>query len=117
MGIGDFYKQRKPSKFRYVYRYYDPKQEEMEKKIRRAERKLDPDAQTDAEEIKDNLRGSFRRQSQHLAKHGNEQISSRPFADRNFVPILLLVLGVVLLIWLFNNLGLGIFEYIMQAFR
>lgn len=117
MGIGDFYKQKKPSKFRYVYRYYDPKQEEMDRKVRKAQRKLNPNAEPDAEEIKENLRGSIRRQSKHLAKYDEEQISSKSFAERNFGTLLILVLGVVLLVWLFNNLGLDIFQYIMMAFR
>lgn len=44
MGLMSFYKPKKPSKFRYVYRYYDPKKEELERKVRRAERRLNPDA-------------------------------------------------------------------------
>lgn len=117
MRIGNFYKQKKPSKFRYVYRYFDPKQEERDRKVQRAKRKLDPNAEPDAEEIKENLKGSIRRQSKQLAKYGDEQVTSRSFAERNFSQLLLLVLGVVLLVWLFNNLGMDIIQYIMLAFR
>lgn len=114
MGIGSFYKSKKPSKFRYVYRYYDPKKEEMERKIRRAKRKLDPNAEPDPEEIKENLRGAIKAQSDMLAKYGEEEHLQESIAEKNWKLILFLVLAVVLLIWLFNNLGIGMLKYMFS---
>lgn len=117
MGIKDFYKQRKPSKFRYVYRYYDPKKEELERKIRRAKRKLDPNAEPDPEEIKANIRGSIKRQSDVLAKFDDEENVSESIKEKNWKLFLFLALAVVFFIWLFNNVGFGFFKYMFAWLR
>lgn len=117
MGIGNFYKQPKPSKFRYVYRFYDPKKEEQEKRRRRIRRELGLTDEVDAEDIKDNIRGSFRKQSETLHKYGEEGIRNKSFAEVNRTSIILLILGVVLLIVLLRNMDSGLMRYIMQGFR
>lgn len=117
MGIGSFYNPKKPSKFRYVYRYHDPKKEEMERKIRRAKRKLNPNMEADPEEIKENLRGAIKRQSDSLAKFGEKENVKESLAERNWKLLLFLSLAIVLLIWLFNNLGLNFFRYIFSWLR
>ena len=114
MGIGSFYNNKKPSKFRYVYRYYDPKKEEMERKIRRAKRKLNPNAEADPEEIKENLRGAIKAQSDMLSKYSNEENLKESLAEKNWKLLLFLVLAVVLLIWLFNNIGIGMLKYMFS---
>ncbi|MDO5035976.1 MAG: hypothetical protein Q4D93_03335 [Porphyromonas sp.] len=105
----NFYKPRRPSKFRYVYRYYDPKKEEMERKIRRAERKLNPDAPITPEEVKENLEGAFRRQSKILRKYGDDDNVGQTIAEKNRKLILYLVLLAVLLLWLVRSSGISHF--------
>lgn len=117
MGIGSFYKQKKPSQFRYVYRYYDPKKEELERKVRRAKRKLDPNAEVDPEEIKENIRGSIKRQSQTLSKYSEEESVSTSIREKNWKLLLFLSLAIVFIIWLFNNIGVGFFKYMFAWLR
>lgn len=117
MGIGSFYKQPKPSKFRYVYRYYDPEKEKQEKRRRRIRRELGLTDEVNAEDIKDNIRGSFRRQSETLHKYGEEGIQQKSFAEVNRTALIILVMGVVLLIVLLRNLDSGLVRYILQGFR
>ncbi|MDO5017339.1 MAG: hypothetical protein Q4E10_03120 [Porphyromonas sp.] len=117
MGIGNFYKQPKPHKFRYVYRYYDPKKEADERRRRRIRRELGMDDEISAEDIKENIRGSFRKQSDHLSKYDDEGVSKRPFAERNRTALLILILSVALLLWLVNNAGTGMMRYIAEGFR
>lgn len=116
MGIGNFYKQPKPSKFRYVYRYYDPKKEADEKRRLRVRRQYGLNEEVDPEQVKEELKGSFRKQSDHLAKYDKEQVGDKAFAERNRVTMIVLILGLVLLIWLFRHLGTGLFRYIGQGF-
>lgn len=117
MGIGNFYKQPKPSKFRYIYRFYDPKKEADEKRRRRVRRQYGLDDDINAEDIKEDIKGSFRKQSDHLAKYSKEMVTDRSFAERNRTSLIILILGVVLLMWLFKNLGTGIGRYIVQGFN
>ncbi len=116
MGIGNFYKQPKPHKFRYVYRYYDPKKEADEKRRRRIRRELGLEDEISADDIKEDLKGAFRKQSDHLAKYGDEGVRSRSFAERNHTKILILILALALLLWLLRNLGTGLWQYILQGF-
>lgn len=115
MGIGNFYKQPKPNKFRYVYRYYDPKKEADEKRRRRVRRELGLETEMTADDAKESIKGSFRKQSEHLAKYGDEGVESRPFAERNRTALIVLILGIFLLIWLSRNIGTGLWRYIMQG--
>lgn len=117
MGIGNFYKQPKPSKFRYIYRFYDPKKEADEKRRRRVRRQYGLDDDINAEDIKEDIKGSFRKQSDHLAKYSKEMATDRSFAERNRTSLIILILGVVLLMWLFKNLGTGIGRYIVRGFN
>lgn len=110
MGIMDFYRLRKPSKFRHIYRYYDPKKEELERKIAKARRKLDPNAPLDPEEIKENLRGAFHRQSTTLKEY--DRTHQKPdLVEKSSKLIITLVLLVVLFIWLYRNIGIKYFSY------
>lgn len=116
MGIGNFYKQPKPSKFRYVYRFYDPKKEADEKRRLRVRREYGLDNEIDPEAVKEEIKGAFRKQSDHLAKYDKEGIGEKTFAERNRTSIIILILGLVLLMWLFKNLGTGILRYVGQGF-
>lgn len=117
MGIGNFYKQPKPSKFRYVYRYYDPKKEEDEKRRRRIRRELGITDEVNAEDIKEEIKGSFRRQSEVLQKYGEEGVRKESFAELNRTPIILLILGAVMLLALLRNSDSGLMRYILQGFQ
>lgn len=117
MGIGNFYKQPKPSNFRYVYRYYDPKKEEDEKRRRRIRRELGLTDEVNAEDIKEEIKGSFRRQSEVLQKYGEEGVRKKSFAELNRTPIILLIIGAVMLLALLRNSDSGLMRYILQGFQ
>lgn len=113
MGLMSFYKPKKPTKFRYIYRYHDPKKEEMQRKINRAVRKLDPDAEITAEEVKENLKGAFHRQSDTLERHGYDPDSfQESVREKTWKNLLFLVLLIVFFIWLYSSVGEKFFSYL-----
>lgn len=113
MGLMSFYKQQKPSKFRYTYRYYDPKKEEMQRRINRSVRKLDPSIEVTPEEVKANLRGAFHRQSESLQRHGYDGENFRDSVrEKTWKSLLFLVLLVVFFIWLYSSIGEKFFAYL-----
>lgn len=70
-----------------------------------------------AEDIKEELKGSFRRQSEVLQKYGKEGVRKKSFAEANRTPIILLILGAVLLLSLLRNSDSGLMRYILQGFQ
>lgn len=113
MGLMSFYRPQKPSKFRYTYRYHDPKKEEMQRKINRSVRKLDPSVEVSADEVKANLRGAFHKQSESLQRHGYDQENFQDSVkQKTWKALLFLALLVVFFIWLYNSIGEKFFAYL-----
>ena len=84
MGWGSFYKSKKPRGFRYTYLTFDPKKKELERKIRLSKHRVDPEANPLTEEdLKENLKGHFRRNSERLAKYGDPEDFSREHRKEN----------------------------------
>ncbi len=114
MGLMNFYKPRKPSKFRYTYRYYDAKKEEMQKRISRARRKYYPEEFGDKEEaelVKDKLRGAFHQQSDVLGSYKRGEDLRGALQQKNWTILLILILLLVLFLWLYDNIGIHFFSF------
>lgn len=113
MGLMSFYKPQKPKKFRYTYRYHDPKKDALQRKINRAVRRLNPDAKITAEEVKDNLKGAFHRQSDTLERYGYDRESfQEDVREKTWKSLLFLVLLIAFFIWLYNSVGERFFAYL-----
>lgn len=114
MGLMSFYKPKRPSKFRYTYRYYDAKKEEMQKKITRSRRKFYPEEfdGEDPELIKDNLRGAFHEQSETLGSYKRGEDIRGALRQRNWTLLLILVLLLVFFLWLYDNIGIKFFAFL-----
>lgn len=114
MGLMSFYKPNKPSKFRYTYRYYDAKKEELQKKINRARRKYYPEEfeDEDVEQVKDNIRGAFHRQSETLGSYKRDDDIQGALRQKNWTLLLVLVLLLVFFLWLYDNIGIKFFAYL-----
>lgn len=107
MGWGSFYKSKKPRKFRYIYRYYDPKKEELDRKIRLSRHRLDPDANPiDETDVKDNLKGYFRRNSDKLESYEDSEDFSDRIEKKTHRLIFILVLLVAFFVWIFQSIGI-----------
>lgn len=107
MGWGSFYKSAKPRGFRYVYRYFDPKKAELERKIRLSKHRLDPEAYPLREEdLKANLKGYFRRHSARLGGYEDREEFAESVGKRNRRLVFVLAFCVALIYWIFTSLGI-----------
>lgn len=75
----------------------------MEQRIRRAERRLNPDLPMAPEEVKDNLRGAFRRQSKVLRKYDDGENVKEVMGQKTHRTLIFLALLAVLLMWLVRS--------------
>ena len=119
MGIMNFYKQRKPSKFRFPTLYYNPKKEAMQRRIDRARRKYFPEEfdSEDGEEQKERLRGSFRREADRISHLGSREQFGENIRHKNWVLFLILALLLVFFFWLYDNIGINYFNYFVDWIR
>lgn len=118
MGIMNFYKPRKPSKFRYTPRFYDPKKEALQKKIDRARRKYYPeefDAE-DGEAQKERLRGAFHKESDRLSTFGNRKEFHESLQQKNWTLLLILAILLVFFFWLYDNIGINLFNVFFSKY-
>ena len=116
MGIMNFYKSPKPKKFRFTTLYYDPKKEEMQRRINRARRKYFPEefAGEDGEEQKDRIRGAFHRESDRLSGVTDRREFHESLQQKNWT--LFLILGILLdfFFWLYDNVGINYVNYFLS---
>lgn len=99
MAIFSFFKQPKPRKFHYQSIYRDERKEDLEKKIEKARREINGEEEPTAEEIKENIAGSFIEQSQTLRRRNRKGKPSSASLNRL---ILFIVLLLLLLYWFFR---------------
>lgn len=117
MGWGSFYKSRKPRGFRYVYRTFDPKKVELERKIRLAKHRLDPEANPITEEdVKENLRGYFRRNSEKLDGYADRKDFVESIGRRNRQLVFVLVILFAFIYWIFQSMGITTWEEFSRLF-
>ena len=79
MGILSFYNTRKPRQFEHKPIYWDPRKEEMEKRIQKVKRELGV-LEVDENNYKSEIKGSFVEGTRHLRKSrmkGNDARSLR----------------------------------------
>jgi hypothetical protein len=99
MGIFSFYNVRKPRQFEHHPIYYDPRRESLEKRIHKVKMEMGVE-ETDYEQYKEAIRGSFVEGTKHLKKSKSKGDDIRTRIYRNMRLILILViLGVIL--WYF----------------
>ena len=114
MGIMNFYKSPKPSKFRFTPLYYNPKKEAMQRRIDRARRKYHPEEfdSEDGEAQKERLRGLFHRESDKLGSYATREELHETLRHKNWILLLVLALLLVFFLWLYDNIGIKFFSYI-----
>ncbi len=99
MGVFFFYKMRKPRQFEHKPIYYDPRKEAIEKRIHKVKMELGVE-ETNYEQHKEAIKGSFIEGTTHLKKSRNNGDDTRNRTYKNMRLILILViLGVIL--WYF----------------
>jgi hypothetical protein len=100
MGIFNFYTMRKPRQYDHKPIYYDPRKEALEKRIHKVKMEMGVE-ETDVEQYKEAIRGSFVAGTTHLKKSKNKGDDIRNRVYKNMRLILILVLLGVIFWYLF----------------
>ena len=118
MGIMNFYKSPKPSKFRFTTLYYNPKKEAMQRRIDRARRKYYPEefAEEDGAEQKDRLREVFHKQSDKLPGYQGREQLRESLQEKNWTLLLILGILLVFFLWLYDNIGFNFVNYLINKY-
>ena len=108
MGLGSFYKQRKPRSFDHKPIYYDQRRDELEKRIERIRREVEQEEQAeldgqssshDYSGYRPRIRGTFVEGTQHL-KERQLQGETQSTRSGRTLRTLTLLIAVCLLSWL-----------------
>jgi len=99
MGVFQFYNLRKPRQFEHKPIYYDPRKEALERRIHKVKMEMGLE-ETDYEQYKEDIRGSFIDATKHLkkSKEKGDDIRNRMYKNMRLI-LILAVLGV--LFWYF----------------
>ncbi|MDR0393629.1 MAG: hypothetical protein LBH77_00565 [Tannerella sp.] len=99
MGIFNFYNMRKPRRYDHKPIYFDPRKEALEKRIHKVKMELGVE-ETDYEQYKEAIKGSFVEGTTHLkkSKDKGDDIRNRVYKNMRLI-LILAILGVVL--WYF----------------
>ena len=99
MGIMSFYKLRKPRQFDHKPIYFDPRKEALAKRVHKVKMELGVE-ETDYEQYKEAIRGSFIEGTTHLKKSKNrgDDIRNRVYKNMRLL-LLIAILG--FLFWFF----------------
>ena len=89
MGMFSFYNVRKPRQFEHKPIYWDPRKENLEKRIHKVKMEMGVE-ETNYEQYKDAIRGSFVEGTPHLKKSRDTGDDARDRLYRNMRLILLL---------------------------
>lgn len=101
MGIFQFYKLKKPRGFEYKPLYIDERKEALQRKVDKARRELSGDDTLTAEDVKENIKGSFHHASKHLRKSATDPEASKKRRSQNWLLILVGALLAVLFAYLY----------------
>ena len=95
MGIFNFYNVRKPRRYDHKPIYYEPRKEALEKRIHKVKMELGVE-ETDYEQYKEAIRGSFVEGTSHLkkSKSRGDDIRNRLYKNMRLILIIVL-LGVI----------------------
>ena len=91
MGMFSFYNMRKPRQFEHKPIYWDPRKEKLQQRIHKVKIEMGVE-ETDYEQYKDAIRGSFVEGTHHLKKSKDKGDDARDRLYRNMRLILLLAL-------------------------
>jgi len=100
MGVFSFYKMRKPRQFEHRPIYFDPRKEALEKRIHKVKMELGVE-ETDYEQYKESIRGSFIEGTNHLKKSRNKGDDIRNRVYKNMRLLLILVILIFAFWYLF----------------
>lgn len=101
MGVFQFYKLKKPRGFSYQPLYIDEKKEELQRKVEKARRELSGDDSLTADDVKENIKGSFFHASKHLRRSAQDPDAAQKRKSQNWMLILVGVLLAVLFAYLY----------------
>jgi hypothetical protein len=95
MGIFHFYNVRKPRQYDHKPIYFDPRKEALEKRIHKVKMELGVE-ETDYEQYKEAVRGSFIEGTTHLkkSKDKGDDIRNRVYKNMRLI-LVLAILGVI----------------------
>lgn len=107
MGLGSFYKQRKPRSFNHKPIYYDQKRDELDKRIERIRREVEEEEaqkrgeapECDYSHYQPHIRGTFIEGTQHLKEQQLSGIDQSSRISRTFRTLAMLIL-VCVVSWL-----------------
>jgi hypothetical protein len=99
MGLFSFYSVRKPRQYNHSPIYYDPRKEALEKRIHKVKMELGVE-ETDYEQYKEAIRGSFIEGTTHLKKSKNKGDDIRNRVYKNMRLILVMAILAIIL-WYF----------------
>ncbi|MDR1524415.1 MAG: hypothetical protein LBS79_04020 [Tannerella sp.] len=102
MAFFSFYKLRKPRQFEHKPIYYDPRKEALQKRIHKVKMEMGVE-ETDYEQYKEAIKGSFIEGTTHLKKSKNRGDDIRNRVYKNMRLILIIVLLGVIFWYLFMN--------------
>ena len=96
MGVMSFYKLRKPRQFDHKPIYFDPRKEALDKRIHKVKMELGVE-ETDYEQYKEAIRGSFIEGTKHLkkSKDRGDDIRNRVYKNMRLL-LFLAILGFLL---------------------
>lgn len=98
MALFSFYNTRRPRQFDHKPIYWDPKKEELEKRIRKVKREMGLEDQLSVEDYRAEIKGSFIEEgTSHLKKSRDKGQDSRSRTYKNEKLILAAVLLIALL--------------------
>lgn len=119
MAIQSFYKQRRPRGFEHKPIYWDPRKEELNKRVERIKRELIANGEiegeleeattetqdelplaTHSEAREERIRGAFRHGTEHLMRQHQRGIDSEERAKR-MIKLMLVLLGLGFVLWYF----------------
>ncbi|HCC51291.1 MAG TPA: hypothetical protein DEQ30_03900 [Porphyromonadaceae bacterium] len=95
MGIFNFYNMRKPRQYDHKPIYYDPRKEALEKRIHKVKMEMGVE-ETDYEQYKEAIRGSFVEGTTHLKKSKNrgDDVRNRVYKNMRLI-LILAILGMI----------------------
>ncbi|MDR3252489.1 MAG: hypothetical protein LBT35_02875 [Tannerella sp.] len=95
MGVFNFYNVRKPRQYNHSPIYYDPRKEALEKRIHKVKAEMGVE-ETDYEQYKEAIRGSFIEGTTHLKKSRNkgDDIRNRVYKNMRLILVLAILAAV-----------------------
>ncbi|MGL4779539.1 MAG: hypothetical protein ACRCXN_01725 [Bacteroidales bacterium] len=100
MGLFFFYNQKKPRGFNHKPIYFDPKKEELDKRIQKVKKEMG--MEIDESEYKADLKGAFRNDLHHMQR---KEDNPHKYSSSTNIRLAVILAGLLLLMYVlyFNN--------------